>query len=91
MVQDPQKWIDYYHYKSTLGNRSIQRGTGGTLRPSRHGRGGYTIVPYVAPVVVTPTEQVIQQAKSEVKRLQQTYKRKSSTKHHSELQLHENK
>ena len=64
VVQDPQKWIDYY--KSTLGkgSRSIQRGNGGTLGPMRRGRGGGFVMDRTT--VVTPTEQ----AESEIKHRQ---------------------
>ena len=65
--QDPQKWIDFY--KASMNGfvqKKIQRGRGGTLGPCR-GRG--TCVPVedvVTRSLVTPTEQVVQQAKSEV-------------------------
>lgn len=81
VVPDPQKWVRFY--KSTLNNKRsgrIQRGNGGTLGPRTMGRGGYMLVKdVVTEPVVTPTEQVVQQAKSEVnRRRQRRDKRKSS-------------
>ena len=47
----------------------VQRGSGGTLGPRTQGRGSYVSVKdVVTEPVVTPTEQGVQQAQSEVKR-----------------------
>ena len=77
--QDPQKWIAFYKstMDGTLRKKKVQRGRGGTLGPWIKGRGGYaTVKEVMKQPVVTPTEQVVQQAKSEVKRRQQ-YKKKT--------------
>lgn len=62
------KWIHFY--KHVLPNRptTSQRGYGGSLVRNR-GRGESVTVPDipVPNIVVTPTEQVVQQAKSEIK------------------------
>ena len=75
LVQDPQKWIRFY--KSTMNAKPlgrIQRGSGGTLGPRINGRGGFRTVKDMSPVV-SPTEQVVQQIKSEVRRRRQEYKK----------------
>ena len=74
--QDPEKWIRFYKASMGKNHGPIQRGSGGTLGPRTRGRGGFRVVDdVIAQHIVTPTEQVVQQAKSEVVRRKQRYKK----------------
>lgn len=75
VVQDPQKWVAFY--KASMNGslkKKVQRGSGGTLGPRTKGQGYTSVKDVVTTPVVTPTEQVVQQAKSEVKQ-RQKYKK----------------
>lgn len=70
---NPKKWENFYKDMAANSHRSayrLQRGGGGTLGPRIHPRHYTSVKDTVAPKAVSPTEMVVQQAKSEVKKRQ---------------------